>query len=456
MANSFPTSSFRDGEDAAAMAAAVENSDGGNCCGLDEKEDVEKEGITSGFSDASSLFDNYNNASLFELATASAVEVVGSRRGVSSGSAGGGGRGLSSSARGKKRSAKEKESGVCGGGGNEADHCSNGHSASWDAHLMMAVTQAINVLISFLKKEEGVEAQGMERKQGETMEETQEKIYKHAAIPLAALSYFLLNTVVTDRTLMESITMAASHQSSSLPSSSSGLSQVYNSSTSEAMAIVGSMSSSMNALEDEVLDGGRKQWGGIMNSPGMKGYKQMISTHAKTVVGRALTSGVMGALWAMETLGKITLVSDGNNDSELAGDGFKAGGGNNISNEKDITNKVEQALLRKSLWSSLMALETAFQLNPRPKLLSVSTVTTPTGCVRAGGLSRGGASSGMAGGTSGSSANNLNPNAMDFDGMMSAVSAAMMGGIGGIGIAEGISTDVGVGIGDGGGGRGRR
>jgi hypothetical protein len=89
--------------------------------------------------------------------------------------------------------------------------------------------------------------------------------------------------------------------------------------------------------------------------------RKMIVSYAKAVAGRAMTSCVVGALNAMETLGELRF-----EDEEEKIDGGE-GSRNN--------HNVEHNLLRRGVWTCLLALETAFQLNNRPKLLMTSSMS---------------------------------------------------------------------------------
>ncbi|MBV5331020.1 hypothetical protein JZU69_01055 [bacterium] len=130
--------------------------------------------------------------------------------------------------------------------------------------------------------------------------------------------------------------------------------------------------------------------------------RRIMMSHAKAAVGRAMTSGVMGALYGLETLGKSMPTEaagfhvgddDGGggsgNDSgkfkdmktdadEIAGS-ERGGRGDDADNDRprpDAFVSVERAIQRKCLWSGLMTLETAFQLTPKPRLLATSSASS--------------------------------------------------------------------------------
>ena len=337
--------------------------------------------------------------------------------------------GEGSLAKGKKRATSaEKESAGSGADGGASSN------ASRDAHLFMAVTQAINVLISFFKKQEDGRA--------DIKVEDDKTLGKNGAILLAAFSHYLLKALICDRITMETITKASCGSSSS-SSSPPNISQFYHSAPSAVGSMnvtsdfggLGSISrtgafcpsiDSIDAADPfEEADATRGKRGGGSSSPGkveQQLRKNRIMSHAKAVVGRGMTSGVMGALWAIETLGNLTSEEDGDFVLE---DARKEKSNNNDSDAEEETataKDVERSLWRKSMWSSLIALETAFQMNTRPKLLTVSAVAAST---NTRGVSGGRAGSGMT--------------MMDFDGMVSAASTTMMAGVGRTGAAAGSS-----------------
>ena len=384
------------------------------------------------------------------------------------------------------------------GGGEEGVDKNQG---SKDAHLIMAVTQAINILLSYLKKQNaaataasakkekaanqkpvGAMKKGAaksneptqcesENEEHNNSEEEEDESIKQAAITLISLSQPLLTTLVNDRTLLETITKS-SHRASASASPRAGGAAAASSSTTTTTAM-GGMNYSMDT-DDEVLGSLVHQptippppRGGGSSSKSSKGRgmsperssskggsslgvgtKRIVMSHAKAVVGRAMTSGVMGALWGLEALGNLKPNFDdmaecveqvNSNDAGKAakeevqddiamkedddrkpsaslkneeGDKDVAAGQENDNHPSTIYS--EQSILRKSLWSALMSLEIAFQLNPRPKLLMTSGVSSPT--------------SGGSGGTSGSVYGRSVTSARtmgDFDHMLS---VAMLGG----------------------------
>ena len=141
----------------------------------------------------------------------------------------------------KKSSKKSKAKGggsdaVASSGGEDADI----HQGSNDAHLIMAVTQAINVLLSFLKEEKknvtssstedggaakkpaAKKKKGQPEKQPEEDTSENNEAMKQAAIILISLSHPLLTTLVNDRTMLETITKASRTTSSGGSSPSRG------------------------------------------------------------------------------------------------------------------------------------------------------------------------------------------------------------------------------------------
>ncbi|KAL7543894.1 hypothetical protein ACHAXR_013387, partial [Thalassiosira sp. AJA248-18] len=162
--------------------------------------------------------------------------------------------------------------------------------------------------------------------------------------------------------------------------------------------------------------GGNSNNSSTNNNNNAADVKRIIMSHAKAVVGRAMTSGVLGSLWGLEVLGlggggggngisslkkmiddaekkgdvdaRMEEDDDDDNDHKKENQGdddvkIPANAKNNEPKEDDsttiTTNPPEHySILRKCLWSGLMALETSFQLNPRPKLLMTSGITSPT------------------------------------------------------------------------------
>ncbi|KAL9190922.1 hypothetical protein ACHAXT_000628 [Thalassiosira profunda] len=263
---------------------------------------------------------------------------------------------VASPAGGKKRGAEKKSAEKKGKGG--ADGSSNSEG-SRDAHVVMAATHAINVLLRSLKKGgDGAAASGKTTGEDEEDAPSIDQSTKDRAIMLIALSHPLITALVNDRTTLETITKASR-------GSAVGGSPRHSRSPS---------SFSMD-LDDEPMTRGRSlspERGGSAANRGDAGAgtKRVITSHAKAAVGRALASGVMGALWGMEALVKCVgclkeELEDGEDQDKKpsATDGIDA----------------EHTIVRKCLWSALVALEAAFQLTPQPKLLSTSAVSSPTG-----------------------------------------------------------------------------
>jgi hypothetical protein len=93
--------------------------------------------------------------------------------------------------------------------------------------------------------------------------------------------------------------------------------------------------------------------------------KRIMMSHAKSIVGRALTSCVMGALYGLETLGKISPQPNTTNSSRTSG-------------VNDVGVNDNLLLLRQCLWSGVLTLEMAFQLTPKPKILATSSLLSAT------------------------------------------------------------------------------
>ena len=343
----------------------------------------------------------------------------------------------------KKSSKKSKAKGggsdaVASSGGEDADI----HQGSNDAHLIMAVTQAINVLLSFLKEEKNIKSSSTDdvgatkkpaakKKKGQPekqpAEDTSEnnEAMKQAAIILISLSHTLLTTLVNDRTMLETITKASRTTSSGGSSPSRGAGSFFQADTDDEL-YTGTSSSRARSSTSPTRGGGHSP----ERSSGTKGsatggaeMKRIIMSHAKAVVGRALTSGVMGALWGLDTLGNMQLgmeeeLKGSENDTKMDDDvkEMKPGGGDT----EGSSFSAERAIIRKCLWSGLMALETSFQLTPKPKLLVTSSVSSPSGVSGLRSSSSSGipsSSDRIGGGSSGGSG-------MDFENFLS---NAMMG-----------------------------
>ena len=347
---------------------------------------------------------------------------------------------------GKKKSSKKSKT---KGGGSDAVASSGGGDAhihqegSDDAHLIMAVTQAINVLLSFLKEEEkkNIESastkdvgatkkpaakkkKGQPEKQPEEDTSENNEAVKQAAIILISLSHPLLTALVNDRTMLETITKASRTTSSSSGGSSPsrGTASFFLPDTDDEW-YTGTSGSRARSSTSPTRGGGHSpdRSSGTKGSVSGAEMKRIIMSHSKAVVGRALTSGVMGALWGLDTLGNMQLgmeekLKGSENETKMDEDfkEMKPGGGNT----EGSSFSVEHAILRKCLWSGLMALETSFQLTPKPKLLVTSSVSSPSGVSGLRSFSSGiPSSSGRIGGGSGGSG-------MDFENFLSNV---MMG-----------------------------
>eukprot|EP00984_Skeletonema_dohrnii_P038837 scaffold42546_cov183-Skeletonema_dohrnii-CCMP3373.AAC.1 len=272
--------------------------------------------------------------------------------------------------RGGKKDKKKDAAGLSAsssgdGGGGVADD-SLGRN---DAHLIMAVTQAINVILASIKVADGTvfnstastppPAAAAKKEDNDDDSINSDEDYTSEAIMLAALSSHLIIALMNNRTLFETITKASrgggNSHSMSMADTSFG------------------MTSSLGMMDmDEDFPSSRSSpsRGGASSSSAspQKDMKNVIMSHAKAVVGRALTSAVMGSLWSLETLGNGH-VSSQDSSSQLKDDG---------SSSPEQT-KVQQSTIRNAMWSSLLALETMFQLNPNPKLLMFSSVTSPFG-----------------------------------------------------------------------------
>jgi len=296
--------------------------------------------------------------------------------------------------KGKKRSAEKK--GKPKGGDTAIDNSDDdNHQGSNDAHLIMAVTQAINVLLSYLKEEkinksttsvEDGKKPAAKKKKGQQLnnepEDTSkdyEDMKKQAAIILISLSNPLMTTLVNDRTMLETITKASRANSSSPRGTSP--TRASAAAASGSFLEVDSGDDEMHSSSKTSRSSSASPTRGGQHSPANKGanleIKRVIMSHAKAVVGRALTSGVMGALWGLETL--CDTCDDLNEDTTMVDEDDKKMGAAGSGEEQESSFNVEHAVLRKCLWSALMTFETSFQLTSKPKLLVTSSVTSPVG-----------------------------------------------------------------------------
>ena len=288
----------------------------------------------------------------------------------------------------KKKKKKEKEG--AGGGplsfevidGEDYFNSKENAPRIRDAHLIMATTQAINVLIAYLKK---------------CKEDKVQESVKHVALVMAALSHHLMTSLVNDKSLLESITKSSQYSGmhSSMQSSlGAGTGGAPYSST------WGRILDDDATMEDTTPTSlrGRKKESETRESMQQKLERnhKVIVSYAKAVAGRAMTSCVVGAMDAMEALGELKLGDDVQGKSS----------DDDEENRDDQTT--EYTLLRRGIWTCLLALETAFQLNSKPKLLMTSSMSVSAMPASAGISSY--------------------PGEMDFDGMMSGVMGSPPGG----------------------------
>ena len=249
-----------------------------------------------------------------------------------------------------------------------------------DAHLIMAVTQAINVILSSIKVADAtvfnttspvVVAAAAAAKHDYDECINSDEDYTSEAIMLSALSSHLIMALMNNRALFETITKASRGGGNSHSMSN-------NDTSFGMMSSLGG--TSMMDVDEEYppsrtspLRGSSPLRGGTTSSSSAtpeKNKKNVIMSHAKAVIGRALTSAVMGALWSLEALGNGHGMSSQNSSSQLKDDG---------SSPSPEQAKVQQSIIRNAMWSSLIALETLFQLTPNPKLLMFSSISSPFG-----------------------------------------------------------------------------
>jgi hypothetical protein len=288
-----------------------------------------------------------------------------------------------STGRGTKRTRsadkkKKGESGALSFDANDGDDVYSQDNAQGirDAHLIMATTQAINVLIAYLKscKEDKVDDQ---------------EAVKHAALIAAALSHHLMTSLVNDKSLLETITKSSQYTSShtSAPSSFGAAASL-----SSTWGSIREDDAEMEGVEATGSSRGRKakDTENEAMQQRLERQRKLTVSYAKAVAGRAITSCVVGAMNAMEAMGELKFETQ-----------------EGIKREDEVD--AECNLLRRGVWTCLLALETAFQLNNRPKLLmtssmSVSSLASSSGMAYSGG--------------------------MDFDGMMTAVMGSLASGSG--------------------------
>ena len=226
-----------------------------------------------------------------------------------------------------------------------------------EAHLIMAVTQAINVILSSNKVSDSTVFSTATPKD---LVDFDGNYNISEAIILAALSSHLIKVLMINRPLFETITKASRGGGSSH--------SIHSNDTTSAVG----GTSMMDVDTDIPSSRSSPSRGGTSssvppNSP-EKNKKNIMMSYAKAVVGRALTSAVMGALWSLEMLGSFEL-STQDSVSNLKDDG---------SSSSDET-KMQLSMIRSAMWSSLLALESLFQLTPNPKLLLHSSATSSFG-----------------------------------------------------------------------------
>ncbi len=323
--------------------------------------------------------------------------------------------------RGKKRGASggDKKSSVHKdpfeeGDDNDSNSNTNDHSASNDAHLIMAVTQAINILISFVKTQKQASV-ATTNASSSSQDATSNEEYKDASIILTALSHHLTTSLVNDKSMLESITKSSQYSYSTLNSLSSlggGVNSppsVFESGLRSMEDVIDIDDPSSTSFSGRGAARGSSTRGGGATSPerGLQQQqaKKLILANAKAVAGRGLASAVMGVLYAMETLGEVCFMDGEDSVTGDAAVGKSDGSEKEEEAKRGDSKNMERTMLRKAVWTSLLTLEASFQLSVRPKLLMVSAVTVPTTGM-----------SSMPASTSSSM--------MDFDGMLSGVGTA--------------------------------
>jgi hypothetical protein len=312
----------------------------------------------------------------------------------------------------------------------------------------MATTHAINVLLAHLRKRErergceGGDNIGGEGTTTTTMTTTTTTTTTTtgddgiAAIALISLSSPLLKCLVNDRALLENITKAKSSRPASGAAATAAVEAAAATTTNaeEGGASGGGGGGGggwgtfhFPADTDDELHGGvapgSTMTTGVGGGGGQRGgtspdgksgigaaasgvsaaeTRRIMMSHAKAAVGRAMTSGVMGALYGLETLGKSMPTEaagfhvgddDGGGVSgkdsgkfkdmktdadEIAGS-ERGGRGDDADNDRprpDAFVSVERAIQRKCLWSGLLTLEPAFQHTPTPRLLATSSASS--------------------------------------------------------------------------------
>ena len=234
----------------------------------------------------------------------------------------GGGGGTSAGKKGRRRK-KTSELDFDGGEGSGDD---DGRGAR-DAHLIMGATSAVNSLLALVD--------GPSTSDGER---------RDAAVVMSAVSHHLAAALVADRTALDSVTKAGRG-----PGGGAGGDE----------GVPGERSSGRTSPVRGAAAAAEEE----------EGRRAVCLSHAKTVVGRALTSSTLGALWSLTAL------------ADSAGDaGGGRGAGRSVEEKPAAATDgptAEQSLTRKAMWSALMTLEMCFQLNPRPRVLSTSSMSNP-------------------------------------------------------------------------------
>ena len=100
---------------------------------------------------------------------------------------------------------------------------------------------------------------------------------------------------------------------------------------------------------------------------------KMMRSHARAVVGRGLTSGLAGALRGLEALGGLDVGVGVGGDRKDGKDGDADDDDDDNASANSNDDAAEKAVLRRSMWSALLAVESSFQLTCRPELLGASS-----------------------------------------------------------------------------------
>jgi len=289
------------------------------------------------------------------------------------------------------------------------------NDGSDDAHLIMATTHAINILLEqLLSLQRGSKSNPIAApaKTTTTMKDddddddedrtvTSSSSSYSIAIMLIQLSSSLMTCLVIDRNMLENITKAKSSRPIIASTAASSGTSPAGAATSSQRAVEGGgggggeasyfscleTDDEMNVTSDNNGNvgttarlptstvtsssispaSGATATGAIAGGTMTAETKRIMMSHAKSIVGRALTSCVMGTLYGLETLGK----SRPNNV-------FYNSNGNSSNGDAGVDNSPLLLLLRQCLWSGLLTLEMAFQLTPKPKLLATSSLLSTT------------------------------------------------------------------------------